>query len=149
MAPKNLMSNKFSQTPRPDQNVKQICLYKLTGGYRKRSSGSRAMKQNEVFSPEISVNIFSASTTRPRRDLLGRKGGTVSTSHIRSKIPGRRRKALKFASASEFAHFLAREGPPASIFHENFENSDFMTDLGPKKSGVKQIFTDTAPRPKC
>ena len=66
-----------------------------------------------------------------------------------SKSPGRRRKALKFASATEFAYFSAREGPPASIFHENFEIPDFMTDLDPAKSHVKQIFPDTAPRPKC
>ncbi len=45
--------------------------------------------------------------------------------------------------------FSARERPPASIFHENFEISDFMTNLVLAKSGVKQIFPDTTPGPKC
>ena len=56
---------------------------------------------------------------------------------------------MTFASASEFAYFSARERPPALIFSENLVISDFMTDLDPKKSHVKQIFPDTTPGPKC
>ena len=41
---------------------------------------------------------------------------------------------MKFASASEFVHFSAREGPPASTSHEIFEISDFASDLDLAKS---------------
>ena len=58
-----------------------------------------------------------------------------------------RRKALKFASASEFGHFSSRERPPASIFHEIFEISDFASDLDLAKSHVKTIFLDAAAQP--
>ena len=45
----NSMSNKCSQTPRANHNHQYISKSKLTGGYRKRSSGSRAIKQNVNF----------------------------------------------------------------------------------------------------
>ena len=38
--------------------------------------------------------------------------------------------------------------PPASIFHEIFEISEFASDLGPAKSHVKTIFLDTTAQPK-
>ena len=59
----------------------------------------------------------------------------------------RRRKALKFAPASEFVNFSAREGSPASIFFENVEISDFASDLDLAKSHLKTIFLDTAAQP--
>ena len=43
---KNSMSNQFSQTPGLNQNLPCIPKLKLTGGYRKRLSGSRAINQN-------------------------------------------------------------------------------------------------------
>ena len=135
----NLASNKFSQTPRPDQNVKRICLYKLTGGYRKRYSGSRAMKQHVIFLPEISVNIFSASRPRRRRVLLGRKGRTVSTSHIpttrgRSRAAsGPRQGAENIRKSSETA------SPTQKIRISSFLSHAILrsrTDLEWKKSRV-------------
>ena len=78
----NLMSNKFSGTPRPNHNHQHMPLYKLTGGYRKRLSGFRAMKQNAKFFPEIpATKLTTVSPTTGRIDLLGRKE-TVSTSHF-------------------------------------------------------------------
>ena len=61
--------------------------------------------------------------------------------------PRRRRKAFKFGSASEFGHFSEREEPPASIFHQIFQFSDFASDLESAKSHVKTIFLDTTAQP--
>ena len=69
----NSMSNKFSQTPRANHNHQHISKNKLTGGYRKRSSGSRAIKQNVDFFPDFLFAILTASTPRLGRILLGRK----------------------------------------------------------------------------
>ena len=55
--------------------------------------------------------------------------------------------ALKFASATEFGHLSSRERPPASIFHETFEISDFASDLDLAKSHVKTIFLDATAQP--
>ena len=41
---------------------------------------------------------------------------------------------LKFASTSEFGDYSSREVPPASIFHDIFEISNFAPDLGSRKS---------------
>ena len=46
---------------------------------------------------------------------------------------------MKFASAREFGDFSPREGPPASIFHEIFEISDFAPDLAPRKSFARNF----------
>ena len=62
-----------------------------------------------------------------------------------SKSARRRRKALKFASASEFGNFASRGKPPASIFHEISKISNFAPDLDPHKSFAKN-FSGT-PRP--
>ena len=62
-------------------------------------------------------------------------------------MTGRRRKALKFAPASEFGDFSSHERPPASIFHEIFEISKFAPNLDLHKSHLKTIFLDTAAQP--
>ena len=70
LAPKNLTLNKFSQTPRRNQNHQRISKNKLTSGYRKRLSGSRAIKQNVKCFPDFLFAILTASTPRLRRVLL-------------------------------------------------------------------------------
>ena len=60
----NSMSNKFSQTPRANQNHHHISKNKLTSGYRTRSSRSRAIKQNVNFFPGFPFVILTASTPR-------------------------------------------------------------------------------------
>ena len=66
---KNLVSNKFSQTPRPNQNVKHIPKNKLTGGYRKRLSGFRAAKQNVEFFPEFLFVTCPPSTPGVKNNI--------------------------------------------------------------------------------
>ena len=79
----------------------------------------------------ISVSILLASTPRePEQYCLDGKAKQSLQVVCNWKCPRRRRKALKFASANEFAYFSVREGPPAWIFHEIFEIPDCMTDLG-------------------
>ena len=48
--------------------------------------------------------------------------------------------AFKFTSANEFAHFSSHERPPASIFHEIFEISNFAPDLELHKSFAKIFY---------
>ena len=92
----------------------------------------------------------SNQNTMPTHNNARHKNNKNTVVHMDTqKLLWTTKQALKFASANKFAYFSAREGPPASIFHENFEISDFMTDLGRKNSSVKQIFPDTTPRPKC
>ena len=78
----NFISNNFSGTPRPNHNHQHIPFNNLTGGYRKRLSGSRNIHENVGFSPEILVaNSTPNSAHRQKTILFGRKG-TVSTSHV-------------------------------------------------------------------
>ena len=60
----NSTLNKFSQTPRPNQNHKHISKNKLTSGYRKRPLESRTVKQNVEFFPDFLFVICAASTPR-------------------------------------------------------------------------------------
>ena len=133
----NFASKNCSGTPRPNQNHQHISLNKLTGGYRKRLSGFRAASQNVTKMPQNSVHRIVPSKTRPGRLLLGRKGRTVSTSHIPSEMATAAPQGIEIASARKFCDFTAREGSPAAIFHENFEFSKFAPDLVHHKSSVK------------
>ena len=60
----NLTSNKFSWTKRAICHHKHIMKNKLTGGYRKRLSGSRAINENVKIFPDFLFVTGSAS--RPR-----------------------------------------------------------------------------------
>ena len=69
LAGTNSMSNKFSQTPRANQNHQHISKNKLTSGYRKRLSGSRAIKQDVIFFPGFLFVILTASTPRLKNSI--------------------------------------------------------------------------------
>ena len=53
LAYQNPMPNKCSQTPGRDQQIQRISNPKLTDGYRKRLSGSRAINQNAPKMPDF------------------------------------------------------------------------------------------------
>ena len=65
----NSTSNKFSQTPRANHNHQHISKNKLTSGYRKRLSGSRAIKQNVKKIPDFLFVILAASTPRLKNSI--------------------------------------------------------------------------------
>ena len=70
LVPKNLVSNKFSWTKRAICKHKHIMKNKLTSGYRKRLSGSRADKQNVKNFPDFRLSNFHALTVRPLQYYL-------------------------------------------------------------------------------
>ena len=82
LVPTNSMSNKFSQASRPFQNVKHISKNKLTGGYRKRSSGPRAIKQNVKFFPGFPVRHLDRFDAPAGKNIAWTEKQTVSTSHV-------------------------------------------------------------------
>ena len=105
-------------------------------------------EQEAKTSPKCPKILFTKFLLRaPGRKEYYLPVNTIPSLQVMSawQYPRRRRKALKFASASEFADFSLRERSPASIFHEIFEISDFAPDLDPRKSFSKN-FSGT-PRP--
>ena len=82
----NSMSNKFSQTSRANPNHHHISKNKLTGGYRKRLSGSRAIRQNVKFFPDFLFVILVASAPRLKNSIAWTGGKSVSTSHISASV---------------------------------------------------------------
>ena len=66
---KNLASNKFSWTKRAICKHQHIMNNKLTSGYRKRLSESRADKQNVKKFPDFLFVILVASTPRAERSI--------------------------------------------------------------------------------
>ena len=56
--------------PRPNQKHQHISKLKLTDGYRKRLSESRAVNQNVRNFPDLSVQLFSSLASSPLKYYL-------------------------------------------------------------------------------
>ena len=65
--PTNLVSNTLSWASRTIRHHEHIMKNKLTGGYRKRLSGSRAINENVKSFPEFLVVTGAASTPRLKK----------------------------------------------------------------------------------
>ena len=95
--PTNSISNKFSGAPGGYQKHQHISKNKLTGGYRKRLSGSRAVITNVEFFPGFLFVKLTASTPPGLEEccLTERQNHLDKPIHRFREFQGRRGRAPK------------------------------------------------------